>query len=117
MKITEKSEEDVSIGIPPILKLNLTKAKFKGKNSPKLYKNEKLFSPAGKTKNGGKKIGSNVRKITQFFENIQKRAEVKKTDDASKQPYPTYKLASSMWRGGIISGHGGGWLKKFWTEF
>ena len=53
-----------------------------------------------------------VRKITQFFENIQNRAELetRATNNASKQPYPTNKLASSMWRGeGIISGHSGGW--------
>ena len=98
------------------MKVNLTKTKFKSKNSPKLCRNEKPFSPAGKTKNGGNKIGTNVRKITQFFENIQNRAELetRATNNASKQPYPTNKLASSMWRGeGIISGHsgGGGWKK------
>ena len=101
-KLAEKIDTDVRVGTPPILKLNLTKTNFKSKNSPKMNKNgEKTFLPVRKPKNGAKKMGSNVRKISHFFENIQKQAELEsKTLVKASQPSKTSKLANSMLRGG-----------------
>ena len=58
------------------------------------------------TRKGGKQNGSNVRKITQFFENIKKQGEEEpRTIAKVTQPY---KLAGDIWRGEVISGCSGG---------